>query len=179
MTISGVNSWLDLASVSGNLEAAGNITEAELESVSGSIRLSGDNSVAEAESVSGNIRLEGVGRAVEVSTVSGAITVKAATVNRASFESVSGGIEFEGSLASNGRLDAECHSSNVVLALPASTSATFEISTFSGNIESDFGGTVERTSRYAPGKRSEFTTGSGGGRVSIETFSGNVELRKK
>ena len=53
------------------------------------------------------------------------------------------------------------------------------ISTFSGNIDSAFGGTVERTSRYAPGKRSEFSTGGGGARVSIESFSGNVELLKK
>jgi len=66
----------------------------------------------------------------------------------------------------------------VVLTLPDSTSASFEISTFSGNIHSDFGGSVERTSRYTPGKRSEFSTGDGG-RVSVETFSGNVELKKR
>jgi DUF4097 and DUF4098 domain-containing protein YvlB len=178
ISVSGVNSWLELSSVSGNIEATGSITEAELETVSGSIRLSGSNTVVEAESVSGEVDLEGVGRAVDVSTVSGAMMIKGGEVNRASFESVAGRIEFEGSLAQGSRLDAECHSCNVVLALPASTSASFEISTFSGNIDSDFGGSVERTSRYAPGKRSEFSTGDGG-RVSVETFSGNVELKKR
>lgn len=179
ITVSGVNSWLELSSVSGNIEAAGGITEAEIESVSGSIRLTGENTVAEIESVSGNVALEGVGQAVDVSTVSGTISVEAREINRASFESVNGRIEFNGSLASDARFSAECHASNVVLTLPAAIGASFEISTFSGNIDSDFGGTVERTSRYAPGKRSEFSTGDGGARVSIETFSGNVEVRKQ
>lgn len=179
ISVSGVNSWLELSSVSGNIEATGGITEAEIESVSGSIRLTGDNSVAEIESVSGNVELEGVGQAVDVSTVSGTISVKAREINRASFESVNGRIEFDGTLSSSARFSAECHASNVVLMLPAATGASFEISTFSGNIDSEFGGTVERTSRYAPGKRSEFSTGDGGARVSIETFSGNVEVRKK
>ncbi len=179
ITVTGVKSWLKLSSVSGNLEASGAITEAELETVSGSIRLSGSNTVAEVESVSGGVDLEGVGRSVDVSTVSGTMTVKSGEVNRASFESVAGGIEFEGSLAEGGRLEAECHSCNVVLVLPASTSAVFDISTFSGNIDSELGGTVERPSRYTPGRQSEFSTGDGTGRVSVETFSGNVILKKK
>ena len=179
MTVTGVDSWLKLSSVSGSIDASGAITEAELETVSGSIRLSGSNTVADVESVSGTVDLEGVARSVDVSTVSGDVTVKSGEVDRASFESVAGGIEFEGSLADGARLQAESHSANVVLVLPASTSAAFDIETFSGNINSEFGGTVERTSRYAPGRRSEFSTGDGHGRVSIETFSGNVTLKQK
>lgn len=179
ITIAEVKSWLKLSSVSGNVEASGAITEAEIETVSGSIELSGSNTVADVESVSGTVDLHGIGRAVDVSTVSGTITVHGSEFNRASFETVAGGIEFEGSLAKGGRLEADCHSANVLLALPASTSAVFDVSTFSGNIDSEFGGTVERTSRYAPGRRAEFTTGGGDARVSIETFSGNVELKKK
>ncbi len=179
ITVVGVNSWLRLSSVSGNIEASGAITEAEFESVSGSIRMSGSNTAVEAESVSGGVDLEGVGRSVDVSTVSGSMTIRGGEVDRVSLESVAGGIEFEGSLAEGGRLEAECHSCNVVLVLPASTSAVFEISTFSGNIDSELGGTVERSSRYAPGRQSEFSIGDGNGRVSVETFSGNVTLRQR
>jgi DUF4097 and DUF4098 domain-containing protein YvlB len=179
ITVSDVNSWVELSSVSGTIEVRGAMTEAEVETVSGSITLSGANTVVEAESVSGTIELEGVGRAVEVSTVSGSVKVEGGELNRARFESVAGGIDFDGSLGAGGRLDASCHSCNLLMTLPETTSATFEISTFSGNISSDLGGTVEKTSRYAPGKRSEFSTGSGDGRVSLETFSGNVKLKKR
>ena len=179
ITVTEVASWLKLSSVSGNIDASGMITEAELETVSGSIQLNGSNTVADVESVSGTIDLQGLGRAVDASTVSGTITARGAELNRASFETVAGGIEFEGSIAKSGRFEASCHSGNVVLALPASTSAVFNVSTFSGNIDSEFGGTVERTSRYAPSRRSEFSTGAGEGRVSIETFSGNVILKRQ
>ncbi len=179
ITVVGVNSSLELSSVSGGIDASGAITEVEFESVSGSIRLSGSNTAAEVESVSGIVDLEGVGRVLDVSIVSGTVTIKSGEVNRASFESVAGSIEFEGSLAKGGRLEVESHSANVVLVLPASTSAVFEISTFSGNISSELGGTVERTGRYTPGRRSEFSTGDGNGRVSIESFSGNVTLKRR
>jgi DUF4097 and DUF4098 domain-containing protein YvlB len=179
ITVVDVNSWVELSSVSGNIEVNGSMTEAEMETVSGSIRLSGANTVVEAESVSGTVEIEGTGQAVEVSTVSGSVKVAAGEVKRARFESVAGGIDFDGSLAAGGRLDASCHSCNLVVTLPGTTSATFELSSFSGNISSDLGGTVEKTSRYAPGTRSEFSTGGGDGRVSLETFSGNVKLKKK
>ena len=59
----------------------------------------------------------------------------------------------------------------------SSVSARFEVSTFSGRIDNDFGPDGERTSRFAPGRALEHTTRDGSARISIETFSGNVFLR--
>ncbi len=52
------------------------------------------------------------------------------------------------------------------------------MTTFSGDIENQFGPPAERSSRYGPGKSLEFTAGGGDAEVSVEVFSGNVALRK-
>ena len=168
---------IDLETVSGEIEATGSPATAELATVSGNITFDGAASAVEAETVSGRVKLTGVSRHLEVSTVSGSVDAKASDIERAEFESVSGSIEFRGNLSSGARVDFSSHSGNIELLLPADTAAGFEIETFAGDIRSEFGGEVRRTSRYAPGRELYHSTGSDA-KVSVETFSGNVYLSK-
>ncbi|MGB5341809.1 MAG: DUF4097 family beta strand repeat-containing protein [Thermoanaerobaculia bacterium] len=175
--VSGVNGRLELESVSGEVTVDGAPTSADVETVSGSIELSGSETLAVAESVSGKIELSGVAGRVEAATVSGSIRVEASDIEQGEFEAVSGSVRFTGALSPGARLSAESHSGSVVLNLPADTSARFQVETFSGGIDNGFGGgAAERTSRYAPGKRLDFTIGSGDAQVRVESFSGSVTL---
>ena len=175
--VSGVNGRLELESVSGEVSVEGAPTSADVETVSGGIKLSGSETLAIAESVSGKIELSGVAGRVEAATVSGSIRVEASDIEQGEFEAVSGSVRFTGALSPGARLSAESHSGSVVLNLPADTSARFQIETFSGSINNGFGGgEAERTSRYAPGKRLDFTIGSGDAQVRVESFSGSVTL---
>jgi len=177
--VADVTGKLDLESVSGSVDVTGSPSAADVETVSGGITISGAQTRVTAESVSGNIKLDGVAERVDVATVSGKIEVEAGQIDRGEFETVSGNITVEGSLGAGASLDLDCHSGNVNLLIPADTSASFEVSTFSGEIQNDFGPGAKRTSKYAPGKYLEFTTGSASADVSIETFSGNVYLKKR
>ena len=177
--VSDVTGKLDLESVSGSVRVTGSPSAADVETVSGGITISGSQTRVTAESVSGNIDLDGVAERVDVATVSGRIEVEAGQIDRGDFETVSGNITFQGSLSSGASLDLECHSGNVDLLIPADTSASFEVSSFSGEIRNDFGPEAKRTSKYAPGKWLEFSTGSGSADASIETFSGNVYPRQR
>ena len=175
--VSGVNGRLELESVSGEVTVDGAPTSADVETVSGNIELSGSETLAIAESVSGRIELSGVAGRVEAATVSGSIRIEASDIEQGEFEAVSGSVRFTGALSPGARLSAESHSGSVVLNLPADTSARFQVETFSGSINNGFGGgEAERTSRYAPGKRLDFTIGSGDAQVSVESFSGSVTL---
>lgn len=175
--VSGVNGRLELESVSGEVSVEGAPTSADVETVSGGIELSGSETLAIAESVSGKIELSGVAGRVEAATVSGSIRVEASDIEQGEFEAVSGSVRFTGALSPGARLSAESHSGSVVLNLPADTSARFQVETFSGSINNGFGGgEAERTSRYAPGKRLDFTIGSGDAQVRVESFSGSVTL---
>lgn len=174
-----VNGTVDLGSVSGTIEMTGSPSRAEVETVSGDIRVDGNQTSITAESVSGDVELTGVAETVEASSVSGHLEVSASQIERATFESVSGDLEFSGGLTANARFHAECHSGNVTLRLPADTSATWEVETFSGNVTNEFGPEPKRSSEYGPGKWLKFTTGSGDARITVDSFSGNVRFRKR
>ena len=61
----------------------------------------------------------------------------------------------------------------------AGLAAEFSVSTFSGDITNELGPAAEKSSRWTPEKELSFTTGSGGARVTVETLSGAVHIRKR
>lgn len=175
--ISGVNGAIDAESVSGAVTVAGGSSEVDIESVSGAVSVSGGSGSIVAESVSGNVKLDGVGGDIEAVTVSGDVRVDAGAVDRVECESVSGNVRFKGRLG-GGTLEVDSHSGNVEIQLPGDTAAEFELESFSGRIDNGFGPPAKRTDRYVPGSSVDFRTGTGDGQVSVETFSGNIVLRK-
>ncbi len=176
--IRGVNGALDVESVSGGVRIHGAPRRVDAETVSGAIQIDGGGTEVSVESVSGSIRVRGARGAVDLATVSGEIDVEGEAVTEADLESVSGRIRFDAGLARGAEIDAETHSGSVTLSLPADLAAEFDISTFSGNIDNELGPPARRTDRWGPGKELDFSTGDDAS-VSVETFSGNVALRKR
>jgi hypothetical protein len=53
------------------------------------------------------------------------------------------------------------------------------VSSFSGHITNELGPAAEKPSKWTPQTELGFTTGSGGARITIETLSGAIEIRKR
>jgi hypothetical protein len=174
-----VKGKLDLSSVSGDVDATGEPAEVDVETVSGAITLTVETDEVHAESVSGDVMLRKVRGKVEVETVSGDIEVEGGRIARLRANSVSGDCTFDTELADDGDYVVESHSGDTRFYLRGKVNAEFDVTTFSGDIDNDFGAAAERTSKFSPGKELHFTVGSGNGRVQIETFSGDVALIKK
>lgn len=151
----------------------------EVETVSAPIDvtdLSGDVALS---SISGNIRLKGNLRSVEAETVSGTIVLEeGGDLREGSFETVSGTIRARANFQPRGRFDFETVSGTIELTVPSGTAANFEVQTFSGDIDSDFG-SPRRIDPPLPSQELIFTTGAGGARISIESFSGRVKIRQE
>jgi len=175
--VEGMDDRLELESVSGNVHCKTQPRLLSIETVSGEIRSAGALEWAEVESVSGKLDLGSVSGRLEASTVSGAISVTGGTLEEGRFSSVSGRVEIATDLVPGGDLEIEGHSGGVVLDLPPGVSATFDVETYSGDIDNQLGPPAERTSEYGPGKSLEFTLGDGAARVEIESFSGQVTIR--
>lgn len=165
---------------SGTVRIRGSVGDAvSAESVSGDVVVTASTPEIRAKSVSGDVGLEGVRGRVSASTVSGDARVVGGQLQYASLESVSGDLLYEGGLSSGAAFDLESHSGDVTLVLPRGVAAHFDVQTFSGRIHSQFGGEVRRTSQYGPGRELRFSTGGGGGILSIQTFSGTVKLQRR
>ena len=144
--------------VSGKLRLDSGAKEVELDSVSGDIDVTGSADRAHVETVSGNIRARGLGGQVK-------------------FETVSGDVNLRGKPDTGARVDVETMSGDVHLYLPSDVSARLNASSFSGRIRSDFGTVTEP--EHGPGSSLEVNAGSGGGQVKLQTFSGDIDIRKQ
>lgn len=169
---------INVDSVSGRVRIGANSERLRVESVSGDVEFDGKAGETAIETVSGDVIARGVGARTRLETVSGNLRIEAsAPLSDASAGSVSGDIEIHGALQKGGRVHVETMSGDVRLGLPADTSARVEMETFSGTLRSDFG-TVEKR-EHGPGSSLESTIGSGDGEIRVDSFSGDVTLRRE
>ena len=179
ITASDVTGSVEAESVSGGISLTGATAEVNLQSVNGPVEVSGPRGRIEVEAVNGPVTIRDASGHVDASTVNGELIVGGGPFERAALESVAGAVRFEADLATMGRLEVETVSGTAEIAVPASVKADFSISTFSGEIENELGvGTVEQE-QYVPAKTLTFSTGSGGARISVETLSGDIHIRKR
>ncbi len=176
VSVSRVLGEVDLESVSGDVKVFGTPAGIDAASVSGDVIVEMAADQVELASVSGDILVREARGEMEAATVSGDITVENGLLMGGEFETVSGNIVLEVAL-DRGHLELESMSGDLTLVVPQSTIADFEIETFSGSIDNRLTGDQSiRTSKHTPGSELEFSTGSGGPKVSISSFSGSVTI---
>ena len=177
----GVKGEVEARSVSGEVEVedAGRVT---LESVSGDVRAARVNGDARAHSVSGEVSVTDVAGDLDAESVSGDITLRDAKARVVRAETVSGDVTYDGTVDPAGRYDFNSHSGTLRLVLPSNTNATLSVQTFSGEIDSAFPLTVRPATGEERGRRRdrrmEFTLGSGGPRITAESFSGEIVIER-
>ncbi|HEX2206008.1 MAG TPA: DUF4097 family beta strand repeat-containing protein [Longimicrobium sp.] len=160
------------SSVSGEVSVAGTVGgRVEAQSVSGGVSVTAASQGVKVESVSGTVEVSSAAGRAEVQTVSGDIALTGRRLEGA-LRSVSGSVVLRGDVGRGG-VEIESHSGDVELQLARSTSATVEMTTFSGGLENDFAG-----ARITRASRREYRVVLGGGdaRVRVTTFSGDVKL---
>jgi DUF4097 and DUF4098 domain-containing protein YvlB len=166
-----------LNTVSGDLEVDAAPQRIELASVSGDVEFEGTVSRTTAETVSGDITLVGADGEVKASTVSGDVSLEAGDVSRGRFETVSGEINLTLALSDGGRLSCDSMSGDVELRLPDSQQAGFTAQSYSGNINTDFGKSVNIS--RGPGAMLEHSEGDNGATIRLETFSGDISISRR
>ena len=172
-------SRVEVDTVSADIHVKDILGAVDLHTVSGGVDASGISGDLGLESVSGTIQAEAGSRTLRCSSVSGNVRISGKLPSRVEMESVSGGIGYDGGLGKGGELKAETVSGSIEIRLPAAISAEFDVSTFSGAITSDLSAPLNLKKDGPVGKSATFRTGSGDGRVRVETFSGSVRFVKK
>ena len=169
---------IELQSVSGSIDADVYGGDIEIGSVSGSIDVQGNGAKGDIElsSVSGSVSAEDLSGEIAAESVSGRVSIKGGTFESGDFETVNGSIIFRSGLEPGGDLTAESVNGSVDIDISNSLDAEYDLETFNGGIRNCFDKKAERTSRYAPGKRLNFTVGDGSASVSVETLNGSINV---
>ncbi|MEP7185505.1 MAG: DUF4097 family beta strand repeat-containing protein [Rhodanobacter sp.] len=168
---------IDVNAVSAKVRINARTPSLTVDNVSGGIELAGHAEKAELQTVSGDILAPSLGGDAELQTISGRIRVSGGPWRKLTLSTVSGDVQLNGGVTAHGNLDIDSMSGNVQLQLPASTSANLHASSFSGDLHSDFG--TPKESGHGPGSSLQTQLGDGQGKINIETFSGDLRVRRQ
>jgi hypothetical protein len=177
--VDGLTGGVDLYSVSGRIEVAGQPREVFVESMGGAIVVAATTRTVRAKSASGDITLRGTVADVIATTVSGTLSAEGGGFERARFESVDGAIRYAGPIRRASWLDFINHAGAVDLLLPRDASADVSITMFEGGFEDGFGVRASMGGNKLKGRQLTFTLGEGGAHVSVRNFKGQTILRGK
>lgn len=172
---------LKAGSVSGSLDLSSAAPQIDVDSVSGDVTLAATGNTTDGsthvQTVSGDIRAKNLAGRIKLETVSGSMDCACGVVRELNTGSVSGDADIAVAPAVSARLHLESMSGGIRLHLPAALSARIDASTFSGDIRSDFGAVQDK--EHGPGSSLKAQVGSGDADISVQAFSGDIQLRKQ
>jgi hypothetical protein len=178
VTATGLSGELECSSVSGQIRVEGSLHLLVAESMEGNLNVAGPMEVVRLKGGTGSITLRGPRGDVQASTVGGALVATDAALTRAHLETVSGTITYEGTVAPTGTLEAVTHSGDVILRLPPSLGAEFDLESFDGSIAYGLSSKGEGAPKPFKGKPLTLTAGDGQARVMVRTFKGEIRILK-
>jgi DUF4097 and DUF4098 domain-containing protein YvlB len=152
---------------SGRVSARTNDGSIRVEEVEGRIRLF---------TMDGDITVDRASGDIEAETTDGAIDMVDVTATSVSAMTVDGDIWFDGVLTRQGSYLLQTHDGDVTLHIPEDTDARVRMALYDGDFSSDFSLTFPSWPR---GRRVEFTMGGGNAELEIETFDGDIMLRRR
>jgi hypothetical protein len=168
---------IEVNTLSGRARINARTPSLTVDSVSGNIELAGHAAKVNLQTVSGDILAPTLGDEVKLQTVSGHIQADGGPWRKLSLSTVSGDVQLAGSVAPDGSLSIDSMSGNVQLQLPSTQAASLHASSFSGDLRSDFGS--PKSPDHGPGSSLDVTLGVGNGKINVESFSGDVRIRKQ
>jgi DUF4097 and DUF4098 domain-containing protein YvlB len=188
-------SWmaLDITGPVTDVDVDGSRGDVKVETVKGDVSVKGGNGFLELSSVQGDISVEGakgrlklnsinqdvtatrISGQLEAETVNGDLVLDDVQLDALDASSVSGSLWFNGTLKNDGRYQLHSHSGDIEVVAPDHPDAAVSVSTFSGDFSSDFDVTFNGTRGH---RELQFTLGSGGAQLDLESFSGNIRLLK-
>lgn len=167
---------IKVESVSGDVQIQASVADLVASSVSGDLNFQGRVQRARADTVSGDFRLRDVQETLNIETVSGDARIVDSSLAQIDAGSVSGDLEFDVELLGNARVAIETMSGEVTLILPSGLNASVNAESFSGSLRSDF--QLDISDQKGPGSTMRGKLGSGDARIRMESFSGDIRLRK-
>lgn len=179
ITITGTGSEVEAGTVGGDIRIAGAARVVEANSVGGDISLSAVSGRVDVNTVSGEVRVDEIDGSLDINAVSAGVDVRRGRLTSLSTTSVSGNFTYDGTFARDGHYEMNTHSGTILFSLPAAAGAQLDLETWSGHISSDFPLTLQPDATVGRrARRMQFTIGEGGARISAETFSGNITIRR-
>jgi DUF4097 and DUF4098 domain-containing protein YvlB len=178
ITIDGAQAEVSAESVRGDIVIKGGTGFVTAKSIEGEIVVEGARGKVSVSSVNEGIKISDTTGDITADSVNGAITMTRMDSKNVEASTVNGDITYEGTLPDGGHYNLATHNGDLVLAVPETANATFTVRTYNGEFRSDLplkGGESESIKR---GRRVSLTLGKGSADVNLESFGGEIRVKK-
>lgn len=174
VSVRGTRSEVSVETIGGDIvvEGAG---RADVRTIQGAVTVRGVDGPVEVWSVNQGVTLSDIGGDISVETTNGAISLRDIRSTGARATTVNGSILYDGAIRENGRYAFTTHNGTISVHVSERANATISAATYNGSFQSDFPVRLTGTGRD---RQYHFTLGSGNARVELESFNGDIRLRR-
>ena len=175
ISVDGAGGRLELHNVTGGIEVQGGSGFVEVNTVQGGVSITGARGQISAHSVNAGIVVNDATGPIEATTVNGSVQLRGIDSRSVEATTVNGSVVYDGTLHRDGRYSLKSHNGPIVLSVPPGTGADVSVSTFQGTFSASFPITFTEARQ---GKSFRFALGSGGARIELQSFNGQIRLRR-
>jgi DUF4097 and DUF4098 domain-containing protein YvlB len=173
--IEGVAGDVDAETVQGGIRVVGG-ARLKLESVEGEVVIDGARGRVQASTVNRGIRVTDVVGDLDLETVNGPIIVQKVQASNVDASTVNGRIVYDGTIRDGGDYALATHNGAIWVVVPNGTNASVSVSTFNGELDTTFD--LPNMERPSQRRTYNFVLGNGKARLDLETFGGDINLRR-
>ncbi|MGH7644085.1 MAG: DUF4097 family beta strand repeat-containing protein, partial [Gemmatimonadales bacterium] len=175
ISLEGVQATVSAETVEGDVTLQGGSGTVTLQSVEGDVTVTGARGRIDVHSVDGTIQIGESAADIVAETVDGDIMLHGIDAASVEASTVDGDIRYDGAMRDEGRYSFATHDGDIDVAVPERANVTGDVQTFSGTFEATF---PVQISEIRKGRRFSFTLGRGTGRLELQSFDGDITLRR-
>jgi hypothetical protein len=176
VTIEDVKASVNVETVNGEVKVRGGGDFVSLKSIGGPVTLEGARGRVHVASSNDDVKLSNIVGDVSVETLDGAVTMTAIDSSHVDASTVNGDILFDSAVRDDGVYRFASHTGDVQLGIPERSNVITYVRTYEGGFSTNLPG---KTTETRPNRRFTFALGSGSARIDVESFSGDIRLRRQ
>ena len=175
ITVDGVQGAISAETVNGEIEVRGGKGNITLHSIQGSVTLVDASGRIEVNSVNEDVEVSNVTGELKVETTNGEVTLTGIKSSSVDAGTINGDVTYEGTVNDGGSYSFGSHNGDIAVSIPEGANVTVSAATANGDIDASF--PLSMTSGTGKHRRT-FKIGSGSARMELESFQGDIEMRR-
>ena len=175
ITVDGVQGAISAETVNGEINVRGGKGIVTLHSIQGGVTLADASGRIEVNSVNENVELSNVSGEIKVETTNGEVMLTGIQSSSVDAGTINGDVTYEGTVNDGGSYSFGSHNGDISVSIPERANVTITAATANGDIDASFPLPMTgSTGRH----RKTFKIGSGSARMELESFQGDIEMRR-
>lgn len=175
VTVRGTEGEINVETIGGDIVVDGGAGLINLRSIQGDVEARNVRGRIDVTSVNEDITLTDIDGDIHVQATNGDVTMRGIRSAATRATTVNGDVSYEGDIRNGGRYVFSTHNGDVLVTVPESASATVSVSTYHGEFQSEFPVRLTGTTRD---RQFKFTLGAGSAGIELESFNGEILLRR-